>query len=83
MKYVLLFSLFISAQAFATQSTQDLGSFDVKEPKTTEMGEEAIFAASFGSFDLNIHNSRLPASVKADKNWNQDPHVTEITGTFK
>ncbi|MFZ4713782.1 MAG: hypothetical protein ACOYL6_08735 [Bacteriovoracaceae bacterium] len=87
MKYLLIFSIFISIKVFATATSQDLGTFDINDSvnhsKTIDREEEAMVAAAFGSFDLNGHNSRVPTSLKLEKNWKQDPHVTEMTGTFR
>lgn len=60
-----------------------MGSFDVKQAKKTEVGEDTLAAASFGSYELATESTRAPASVAPEKNWKQDYPVTEVTGSFR
>ena len=83
MKYFLLFSLLISTQIFANDLSPDMGSFDVKQQKKADVGEDTLASASFGSYDLTTDDSRAPASTKPEKNWKQDYPVNEVSGSFR
>lgn len=80
MKEILCLSLLISTNAFALDFQKVTGTFDVKEKSQKSMGEDAVAAAAYGSFEKD-ETTRMPASNAPEVK--KSTSVNEITGTFE
>ncbi len=81
MKYILLASLILSTSAFAIDFNKVTGTFEVEE-KSAPVGEDAVAAAAYGSFEFSQQKTRSPASVEQEAAESISSGINEVTGTF-
>jgi hypothetical protein len=81
LKYILLASLILSTSAFAIDFNKATGTFEVAE-KSAPVGEAAVAAAAYGTFEFSENKNRAPASVEHDAVETTTAGINEVTGTF-
>ncbi len=82
MKYLLIATITLSTNVFAIDFQKATGTFEVKDQEASAVGKDTLAQANFGSFDMNVERSRMPARV-TETTKKDVSSVNEITGTFE